>query len=181
MGGVWFLLCPCNQVAKGCGPARVKGVMGKKQAWVSHTEETKWLADIHSKYGLSLKTPAYSLISPFISGARKKASQSQRQNWWLRDCGYLTNKRFIDSEWNAVCKLRSLCEQAGEFKLVLDVQDRPFCFGTCREWAQQRFIVEGFECTDGIKYSQMVRLRTWAVRSKYSQRMNCFILLNQVQ
>lgn len=81
----------------------------------------------------------------------QKAPQSQRQNWWLRDCGYLTNKRFIDSECSAVCKLRSLCEQAGEFKLVLDVQDKLFCFGTCREWAQQRFIVEGFECTDGIK------------------------------
>lgn len=25
------LLCPCNQVARGSGPARVKGVMGKKQ------------------------------------------------------------------------------------------------------------------------------------------------------
>lgn len=30
----------------------------------------------------------------------------------------------MDSECNAACKLRSLCEQTGEFKLLLDVQDR---------------------------------------------------------
>lgn len=30
----------------------------------------------------------------------------------------------MDSECNTVCKLRSLCEQAGVFKPLLDVQDR---------------------------------------------------------
>lgn len=43
----------------------------------------------------------------------------------------------------AVCKLRLLCEEAGELKLLLDVQE---CFGLVPAVSeQQRLIVEGFD------------------------------------
>lgn len=101
-----------------------------KHEWATESRQSGWQT-LHSKYGLFLKTPANSLISAFISRACKKASESQSQNWWLRDCGYLTNK-ILRGQWMMLCTGWACVEKAGQFKLGLDVQDRLNWSGTCR-------------------------------------------------
>lgn len=86
----------------------------------SLAEETKWLADGSFRLKSIFKDPCLFLNLTIHLWSWHKAPESQRQSLGLWYRGYLINKRFLDSECNAVCKLGLLCEQVEELKPVSD-------------------------------------------------------------
>lgn len=112
-------------MSKGCGPARVQGVMGKK--WVNYTGKKKCLAGGSFPEWSVFKKPRLLLNLAILLWSSQKALWSQRQNWWLRDCGYLTNKRL--KKVNTAQYAGWDQQERRVFKSLLNVWDSLLLFG----------------------------------------------------